>query len=401
MINHRTVYKRTATGAIQKWWIDQEGHQYRTNSGQLEGVVTTSEWTTCKGKNIGRANETSPEQQALAEIEAEYRKKLAQGKYAESLDEVDQETYFSPMLAHGYDDYPVTDEELENGDVFDQPKLDGVRCIINQRGMWTRKGKPIVAAPHIWEAVRPVFQQKADLVLDGELYNHEYHDRLNKISGLVRKTKLTAAELEETSILQFHSYDCAGSDPSERIDELDRYNSWDFPHDADFFDRFHRLWHHPIISSIWNNEDIPSCLHLVETRQPRNREELEQHAQEDLERGYEGTIVRRANAEYENKRTKNLLKWKNFQDKEFPIIDIIEGVGNRSGMAGSVVYRTEDGKPFGSGIKGGEEFYKKLWQEREKYINRGVGTVRFFKFTEYGIPYLPVTHVVYEGERDI
>jgi DNA ligase 1 len=399
MIEHPTVYKRTSTGAIQKWWIDQEGNQYRTNSGQLEGVVTTSRWTVCEGKNLGRANATSPEEQATAEVAAEYRKKLAQGKYAESLDLIDQETYFSPMLAYSYDDNPVSDKELEEGNVFSQPKLDGVRCIINQKGLWTRKGKPIIAAPHILDAVRVVFEQKPFLVLDGELYNHEYHDRLNYLSGLVRKTKLTDDELSETQLLQFHCYDCIGSDPEE-LEDTD-YDRWDFPHNAHFFDRYHRLWHHPIIASIWAQSDGHECLQLVETRQPMNRAELEAQAQEDLERGYEGTIVRRNDSEYENKRTKKLLKWKNFQDREFPIIDIIEGQGNRSGMAGNVVYRTDDGKPFGSGIAGGEEFYKQLWQNREKYIGRGVGTVRFFKYTEYGIPYLPVTKAVFPGERDL
>jgi len=243
-----------------------------------------------------------------------------------------------------------------------------------------------------------VFVEKPDLVLDGELYNHKYRHLLNRISGLVRKTKLTDEEIEEGSVLQFHCYDCAGSDPSE----LDGHsNDWNFPHDAEFFDRFARLWHHPVIASIWAQGGGHECLQLVETRQPRTREELEAHSVDDLLREYEGTIVRRAGVAYENKRTKNLIKWKNFIEREFPITGIIEGEGNRSGMAGNVTYVTDDGKSFGSGIKGGEAFYKELWNTREKYIGKGEGTVRFFKYTEYGIPYLPVTHAVFEGKRDV
>ena len=37
---------------------------------------------------------------------------------------------------------------------------------------------------------------------------------------------------------------------------------------------------------------------------------------------------------YENKRTKQLLKRKEFQDAEFKIVEIVEGIGNRAGMAG-------------------------------------------------------------------
>ena len=58
------IYKATKAGKIQEWRIEVEGNKYRTISGQTDGQKVTSEWTVCAGKNIGRSNETTPEEQA-------------------------------------------------------------------------------------------------------------------------------------------------------------------------------------------------------------------------------------------------------------------------------------------------------------------------------------------------
>jgi len=71
---------------------------------------------------------------------------------------------------------------------FVQPKLDGVRCILNAGELTTRAGKPIVSCPHL---------AKEYYLLDGELYNHELKEDFNKIISLVRKTKPTKEDIEE------------------------------------------------------------------------------------------------------------------------------------------------------------------------------------------------------------
>ena len=70
------IYKRATTGAAQQWQIIVDGNQFFTRAGQWGGVITESARTTCEGKNIGRANETSPEEQALAEATSKHNKKL-------------------------------------------------------------------------------------------------------------------------------------------------------------------------------------------------------------------------------------------------------------------------------------------------------------------------------------
>lgn len=377
-ITHPTLYKRTSTGAIQIWFIEQDGAAYRTATGQINGKISRSVWKTVSGKNVGKTNETSGEEQADAEIIAAYKKKQAQGRYSASIDDIDRSTYFSPMLAHPVKKYPVTDEMLESGNVISQPKLDGIRCIANHDGLWTRQGKPLVAVPHIWDDLRGVFDDNPQLVLDGELYNHKYHNLLNRISGLCRKTVLSDDELSETRIIQYHMYDRVLLDsPNENFES--RSESLRKLYDSDI------------------NAEHVFC---VPTEIAQNRDHLDDLYAAYMADGYEGQMIRNAASVYENKRSKGLIKRKEFVDEEFRIVEILEGVGNRSGMAGAISYLTPDGKPFNSGIAGGVEFYKNLWENRDKYTG-GEGTVRYFKLTEYGIPYLPVTHVVHEGNRTL
>ena len=73
------LYKRNVNGSTQVWWQEQDGGRYRTHSGQLDGKITVSEWTQATPKNVGRANETSSEEQAQVEIEAAYVLKRKKG----------------------------------------------------------------------------------------------------------------------------------------------------------------------------------------------------------------------------------------------------------------------------------------------------------------------------------
>ena len=57
--------------------------------------------------------------------------------------------------------------------------------------------------------------------------------------------------------------------------------------------------------------------------------ELDEYYDTYMEFGYEGQIVR-VNGPYENKRSKLLLKRKDFSDAEYLVIDINEGDGNRT-----------------------------------------------------------------------
>ena len=71
------LYKYTTLGQVQSWQIFTSGNTYWTEEGINE--LTKSDPTVCVGKNIGKTNETSPEEQAKLEAQAKWQKKIDKG----------------------------------------------------------------------------------------------------------------------------------------------------------------------------------------------------------------------------------------------------------------------------------------------------------------------------------
>ena len=76
---HPTLYSQASTGKMLLWWMEEDAsigaHRSCSRTGE-EGKLKETAWTACEGKNIGKANETSPSVQASLEINAKYTKKL-------------------------------------------------------------------------------------------------------------------------------------------------------------------------------------------------------------------------------------------------------------------------------------------------------------------------------------
>jgi len=224
-----------------------------------------------------------------------------------------------PMLAYKVDKKPVDWSEK----VFMQPKLDGVRCIIqlNDKGevyAYSRTGKPWLNINHILKDLKPFFDQHPDFILDGELYNHDLRDDFNKIISLVRKTKPTDLDRSEAAeLVQFHCYDYAnGSDNySIRMNNLATSDMYSY------------------------------CVRYVHATSVTEDQTYIQH-QCNLDEGYEGSILR-LDAPYQRKRSYNLQKFKDFHDTEATIIGYVPGKGKRTGTLGKFLMIDDEGIKFG------------------------------------------------------
>lgn len=354
-----TLYKRAVNGKINEWTVEVENNCFRTISGYNDGVKTTSEWTCCAGKNIGKKNETTPEQQALAEAQAMWTKKLELGSY-ESIDDIDTPKFFNPMLAHKFEDY----KDKITYPVYSQPKLDGIRCIVRADGMWSRNGKKIVSAPHIYEAMKPLFETNPDLIFDGELYADKFANDFNAICSLVKKTKPTNDDLKKSAeSIQYWIYDV----PSEPGVFTKRIN---------------------VLDILTLKSALPNCCIIVPTVEVKNENDL--HSYYDIyvgRQGFEGQMIR-LDKEYESKRSKSLLKHKSFIDEEYTILDVVEGEGNKTGMVGSFVFRSKTGHIFNSSPKYSWDECKELWKQRQELIGKSA-TVKYFNLTPDGVPRFP------------
>lgn len=367
---HRTLYKRTSAGKIQIWYMQRTGDKFRTISGQKDGKLVTSEWTVAEPKNVGRANATTGEEQALLEVTALYKKKLEQNGYFEELTDVDEDRgFFEPMLAKPFDADRLPDGEK----FFIQPKFNGVRCIAKKDGLWSRKGKRFVNCPHIEEELKSFFDKHPEAILDAELYNHSYNSDFEKLISSIKKQKPTPDTIAKAAkVVQLYIYD---------------YPS----HSGNFEPRWETL-------ELTFAEELPEneIIRLSTTWATRDVKTVQGLHKKNLAAGYEGTMVR-LNRPYENKRTFSLMKYKDFKDEEFEIVNIQVGKGNWSDAAKIVTLKMPDGREFGAGVKGSKEYAKKLLDDRYTLIGK-LGTVVFFDFTADGIPLFPIFHGVRDYE---
>lgn len=366
------VYKRNSNGSTNQWQIFVSGDLFYTQEGLKDGQLTTSKPTVCMGKNIGRANETIPEQQAISEAKSKLQKKLDKG-YTENIKKIDTcKTTFTPMLAHKYNDY----KDKIKFPVMASTKIDGLRYIARADAGWTRNGKQYFSVPHIQTILKPVFDKHPDWIIDGEIYSEEVP--FEEIVSLVKKQKPTADELADSALkCKLYIFDGV-------IDDVN----------AKFTTRFEEI--KAEIKKLVKPSDM-SSLKFVGNEIVANHADLMKLHDEYVAQGWEGIMIRKDEA-YENKRSKNLLKYKSFEDSEFKIVDIVEGIGSRAGMAGKLVVDIGKGVLCESGIKGGETFYTELLKNKKKMIGK-LATIRYQGLTEKGMLRFPVAVVIAPFDR--
>jgi DNA ligase-1 len=212
-----------------------------------------------------------------------------------------------------------------------QPKMDGVRCIIQyektgpnfmDKGKvvaYSRTGKVWKNIDHILEELHTFFCYNPTVILDGELYNHDFKDNFEDIISMVRKTKPTDQDrLKSRDNVQFHCYDIVN-----RRMKFSTRDKW-----------------------IAGNLPTSYCVKHVITLYVSDELSSKTGHQMNLDAGYEGSIVR-LDGPYECKRSHNLRKFKDFHDAEATIVGYEEGKGKRTGTLGKFLMQDDDGNQFG------------------------------------------------------
>lgn len=359
------LYKKTSTGAIQTWKIATEGNEITTVYGLDLGKKQVAREVITTGKNIGKANETTPEQQAQAEAQSQWEKKLKKGYVQNKADAQDDKVDTNaitggvdPMLAKSYD----KDSKKVSYPAYVQPKLDGHRCIaICKDGtvtLWSRTRKRINSMPHIVKWLEEnVANHGGDIILDGELYNHDYKDRFEELTSKIRQSSPQPGH----EIVQYWVYDIVTDDPfSTRVKEVEMIN-----------------------------ELTPSGPVVgLATFEVTDEADMIQKFGVFIDQGYEGLMVRNTAGVYKGKRSSDLQKVKMMQDAEYEIVDVVSGRGKMEGLA---IFRcvTEDGREFGAKMKGALDDLRKYLDNKDDYIGKQL-TVQFQKFSAEGTPIFPV-----------
>lgn len=365
MVKH-TLYKRNVNGSVNQWTMIIDDDGYYTEYGQMGGKLIVSDKVFVKPKNIGKKNETTIQEQAINEAMAIISKKKKSENFVENYSDIDKVLFYPPMLANVYSKY--TDNIK-----FCQPKLDGIRCNMNFSDgkviALSRKNHEFYSVDHIKDKLYDILSKHPSIHIDGELYNHDLHDDFNKIVSLVKKEKIS--EHNKSEIVKFVRYNI--------------YDLWDDNNpDMLFEDRF------KLINELFTGVEY---VDIVPTNNINSEEELENYMDLYLSNGYEGLILR-LNEKYEHKRSKNLLKYKKFQDDDFLIIDVCEGV--IKGSAEYVLIQLQ-GDTCKATIAATDEECIKMLNNKDSIIGK-YGTVKYFGYTKDGKLRFPILKSIRDYE---
>jgi len=350
LTNKRELYAVDSKGGIKYWSIEVVNlngiSTVRVENGKHGGKLIVKDKRITKGKNIGKANETTPWEQAVNQADSKWQKKIDKD-YRESIEEAVDNDSILPMLAHKYADK----KHLVEWPWLAQPKLDGVRCIItrDEDGFtFTSRGGKIYDALnfHIRLNLDLASIMKVGDVWDGEVYKHGWS--LQRIVSATKKLNP-----KDTPQLQFWNYDVVDDRPFK-----DRYTAGGF---------------------------TVGHVKSVETQTINDESEMERLHDKFVQDGFEGLILRDPEGLYaKGNRSSTLLKYKKFQDEEFEIIGTdVEAQTINGHDYNCIMFRCKikAGAEFNVRPRGSLIYRQEMLKNRNAYIGKML-TVRFFTYTD-------------------
>jgi len=253
-------------------------------------------------------------------------------KRAKTMWENQKEIPILPMLANKWEDR----HKYISEPFYVQPKIDGVRLLVSNKGGISRTGKIVPGTEHLGKGL------KEGEYLDGECYDP--NKTFEEITSLF-KTNPRA--------LEFHVFD---------------YFDTNQP-DLTFDQRLERV--------------------TVETRWVKTKKDLPIVHKQYMDAGYEGTMIREPSSVYEiGKRSNYLLKLKDFKTDEYKVIGMRECTGKDVGTP-TWVCLTENGQEFTVRPEGTQEKRREMFKNGDKYMGKML-TVKYQNLTDLGVPRFPV-----------
>jgi len=373
-VNLPILYAVSKNKKIKQWQAKVEYNDNDTatifiESGYVDGKIQCKPKVISKGKNIGKANETTPYQQAILEANSKWNKKRDQNYELKMMDpDTHMPRIMLPQLAKGPGkgliDYPA----------YIQPKLNGI-CDLAQ---WyvnppEHKLPDIILhhsrGGHFFETLdhlnKWIYELNAPGPVHGELYIHG--ESLQTISKYTKKIRPDQHRLE------YWLYDIAWLQVTfhERIEWLEQHISKD--------------------------EECP--IKFTPTSIVHNPEETKIFHDKCVQNGFEGAMLKNINGLYMFQYNSNdLEKVKSFEDDEFEIVGGKEGTGTDDGC---IIYRckTENGLEFDTRPRGTVESRKQMYINLPSDIGKML-TVRYAELSDDGIPLQPVGVPEAEAVRD-
>ena len=362
----KTLYKKDSKGKIRVLILEVDWSNITESSGLLDGKLVVKKKTVMEGKNIGRANATTPAMQAEAETLSKIAHKKDKG-YFDTVDEAMGTEVYLPMLAHTFTKrkhnivYPA----------YVQPKLDGVRCLCKKISEFeiqfmSRGGKNYDTMQKHPIREKLIKAMEIGEIYDGEIYHHGWS--LQRITSAVKKKK------PDTNLLEYWIYDR--------------------PSDDGFKDRY-------------NTHEFPDGITTVSTYKIDSEKEVYKYHNQFVQEGYEGVIIRNCSGAYKfGSRSSDLQKYKKFIDDEFEITGYESERQNINGKDyDAIVYvcKTKSGSEFKCRPRGSLDSRSELLLVGDTFVGKFL-TVRYQSLTDNtqgdgrAVPQFPVGIAVRDYE---
>ncbi len=277
-----TMYKKSKTGKVVYCNIIAEEDVTIVETGQVGTDKPTFHQTFCKPKNIGKSNETSGSEQAIAEAIAKAIKKLKSGYVLNPSGETNVRL---PMKVKTIQNqwknvvYPC----------ISTPKLNGVngtyRLEDGKLNLYSRGGDIRPEIKHLTPRIISIMSSLKVDEINVELYKHGEH--LQDLSSAVTKTNDLSSKLEA------HIFDIVTE------------NDYETRHNTMLY---------------WQARSYPDMINLLTGVICYNQQDIEDHYNECINEGFEGTVVKNYTGLYKhNERSSDQFKYKKALDAEYKV----------------------------------------------------------------------------------
>ena len=246
-------------------------------------------------------------------------------------------------------------EKKMTGDVYVEPKLDGVRVITicdvdkDEVRMYSRNGKELNNFPKILEQFDSMLDQMAEsMVFDGEVMSDDFQT-------LMREIHRKGGAKTDDAVLNV--FDCL---PLEAFKEGGYAGSL------------------TVRKGMLNEYEFGPNISKVEYVRMNLSEDDGQKMFADynklcLDKGFEGIMVKPMGGVYECKRSSLWLKVKPFIEVSLKVIDTEEGTGRNAGKLGALIVEGTDMDKFiktnvGSGLTDNDR--EEFWKAKDKLIGQ-------------------------------
>ncbi len=211
-----------------------------------------------------------------------------------------------------------------------QTKIDGARCEIKletgkKAVVYSSSGREM-SVFGIFDYLQDIFNN--NVVVDGELV---VVDQFGEIidrktgNGIINKAVKGTLSYSEAQKIRFIVFDVI-----DLIDWKNRYGTRLYKDNFEYLESIQNLFE--------------SNVQLVDCKEVNSIKEAIAHFRELYKSGEEGSILKNKKMLWEPKRTKNMIKFKGVLTTDLIVVDFIPGKNKYTGMIGSLVCQSVDGK---------------------------------------------------------